>query len=103
MTKQTPEGRVKTKCREWMRARGAYIFSPVQFGMGAATVDDLVCYLGKFIGIEYKRPDTRPEPTPRQILVLRTIADAGGISGVAYDLEDVKVLFAKVEADVLRS
>lgn len=49
---------------------------PVQTGYGAATVDFLVCYRGRFYGIETKRPGKYL--TPRQFLIMQTIRDAGG-------------------------
>lgn len=55
--KSGPEAQVKIACRRYLREIGAYVFSPVQMGFGAATVDDLVCYRTKFIGVEYKRPE----------------------------------------------
>ena len=90
MSKQTPEGKLKAECRAWLRAQGAYVFSPVQVGMGAATVDDLVCWKGRFVGVEYKRPDTRPEPTKRQLQVLAEIAEAGGATALVYSLGDLQ-------------
>ena len=90
MTKQTPEGKLKKECRAWLRAQGAYVFSPVQVGMGAATVDDLVCFRGRFIAVEYKRPDTRPEPTKRQLQALAEVAAAGGSTALVYSLEDLQ-------------
>ena len=90
MSKQTPEGKLKAECRAWLRAQGAYVFSPVQVGMGAATLDDLVCWKGKFVGLEYKRPDTRPPPTKRQEMVMAQIETAEGWAFVVYDLGELQ-------------
>ena len=95
MSKQTPEGKLKTICRAWLRAQGAYVFSPVQVGMGAATLDDLVCYEGQFVGLEYKRPDTRPKPTKRQEAVIAHIEAAGGVAVPVYELADVILACAR--------
>ncbi len=92
MSKSTPEGKLKAECRAWLRAQGAYVFSPVQMGYGDTTVDDLVCFRGWFIGVEYKRPDTRPEPTPAQKKKLKQIVDAGGKSIVVYELAHLEDL-----------
>lgn len=47
-------------------------------GLGAATLDDLVCLRGRFIGIEYKAPGK--VPTARQNLTMEQIRQAGGIA-----------------------
>ena len=75
---KTPEGYVKDKVRKYLKAIGAYRFSPVQVGLGAATLDDLVCVGGRFVGLEYKREGK--VPTPRQRLTMDQIRRAGGIA-----------------------
>lgn len=74
----TPEARIKKKVRIKLRAIGAYIFSPVQMGMGMPTLDDLCCVAGKFVGIEYKA--LGKYPTPRQRKTMDDIRRAGGIA-----------------------
>ena len=91
-----PEAKLKAECRAWMRSQGAYVFSPVQMGYGAATLDDLVCWEGKFVAIEYKRPDTRPLPTRRQAFVAAEIEKAGGFAATVYTLRELQ---AKLEWD----
>ena len=85
-----PEAKVKDDIRAYLKSIGAYQFWPVQMGMGAATVDCLACWKGRFFAIEVKRPDTRPEPTPRQARVLHEVETAGGVSIVAFTLADVE-------------
>ena len=87
---KSPEAKVKDEIRAYLKSQGAYQFWPVQTGYGAATVDALVCWRGWLVAIEVKRPDTRPEPTPRQKSVLRDIAAAGGATVVAYSVDDVR-------------
>lgn len=74
---RTPEGAVKQAIKDWLKTQGAYLFSPVQTGYGAATLDFLVCINGRFIGIETKRPGIK-DPSPRQRLVMDAIEAAGG-------------------------
>jgi hypothetical protein len=99
----TPEGKVKQEIKEYLASIGAYYFMPVQWGMGAATLDFLVCHNGKFIGIEVKRPGTvlRPSPaaTPRQRRIISDIVAAGGFAFVTNDVETVKEYLT----DVVRS
>lgn len=50
----TPESRVKKKVRELLVKYGVYVFSPVQTGFGARTLDLLCCHRGQFFAIETK-------------------------------------------------
>ena len=61
-----------------------YQFWPVPNGIGASSLDCLVCYYGVFIAIEVKA-DAKKKPTPRQLLTIQQIKDAGGIALVVYD------------------
>lgn len=83
-----PESRIKADIRAWFLQQGAYVFAPVQTGYGAATVDQLICFKGKFIGIESKVPGKHP--TARQIQTIREINEAGGQAFWVTSLEDVK-------------
>ena len=74
----TPEAFIKKPVRRYLKASGAYVFSPVQMGIGSTTLDDLCCVGGKFLAIEYKREGGIP--TPRQRLTMDTIRRAGGIA-----------------------
>jgi hypothetical protein len=74
---QTPESRVKTALKKYLKEIGAFAYMPVQTGYGAAGLDFFVCYKGRFYGIETKRPGV-DEPTPRQKCCMREIAEAGG-------------------------
>lgn len=75
---KTPEGYVKDAVRKYLKAIGAYRFSPVQMGIGSPTLDDLCCIGGRFVAIEYKREGK--VPTPRQELTMGLIRRAGGIA-----------------------
>ena len=55
----------------------------------AGLPDLIVCYEGRFIGIEVKRPETRHTVTPRQQKVLDLIEEAGGQGFVATSVEEV--------------
>lgn len=63
----TPEGRVKARLKKRLKEAfgdALYQFWPVQTGMGAATLDCLLAYNGKFYAIETKAPGKKM--TPRQ-------------------------------------
>ena len=74
----TPEKRVAAPSDAWLKEIGAYVFKPVQMGMGATTLDRLCCISGKFVAIEYKAPGKIP--TTRQQFVMGEIRRAGGIA-----------------------
>ena len=51
----TPEAKVKKQVKKVLDDIGAYHFSPLTAGYGRSGVPDIiVCYKGKFIGIECK-------------------------------------------------
>lgn len=77
----------------YLRERGAYVFkvvgSPYQ---QRGTPDLLVCWKGKFIGIELKV--LGQDATPMQDHEIRRIIQAGGCGAVVKSLEDVEALLA---------
>jgi len=90
----TPEGVVKKQIRDWLKSVGAYVFSPVQMGIGSRTLDLLCCIKGRFVAIEVKRPGVN-EPTKIQALCIREIAQAGGIAFTTNSLERTKDYIAQ--------
>lgn len=74
---ETPERKVKRKVVETLKSMGAYYTMPVASGFGNVGVPDiLVCYKGRFIGIECKANGGKP--TKLQLANLQAIRDAGG-------------------------
>lgn len=104
----TPEGKVKKKVREVLKAQGAWVFMPVQTGRGMMGVPDfVVCYpitvtqemvgqrLGVFVGVETKAPGKERTVTALQRMQLDNIATAGGVSLVATEADG---LIARIES-----
>jgi hypothetical protein len=102
-----PEAALKMKIRADLRARGAYVFSPVQMGLGPATLDILACLpvskqmhaigryhdaKGIFVGIEVKVPGNKP--TARQKATIEEIKKAGGIAFWCDSLAGYQLLIA---------
>lgn len=80
----TPEGKVKKQVTAILKAHGAYYFSPVTGGFGRSGVPDIVvCYRGKFIGIECKAG--KGQPTALQLKNLAQIREQGGIALVVNE------------------
>lgn len=74
----TPEGKIKTALkRELARVPECYQFWPVQMGLGAATLDCLLCVSGRFVAVETKAPGKRL--TTRQEITAAAIAKAGAM------------------------
>jgi hypothetical protein len=84
------EAAVKRALKKRLQELGVYWFMPVQRGLGAATLDFLVCYKGRFIAIETKAPGEKP--TPRQRVVMTQMREAGATVIVIDSIEDAKNL-----------
>jgi hypothetical protein len=72
----TPEGKVKDRVKKRLKIAGAYQHWPVQTGYGSACLDCHGCYRGHYFAIETKAPGKHP--TPRQLLSMEDIENAGG-------------------------
>ncbi len=63
---------------------------------GTAGIPDIiVCYKGKFVGLECKAKGRKP--TVLQQITINKINRAGGIAKVVYDLEEVKELLKNLD------
>lgn len=86
----TPESKVKKRVKEILKNLGAYYVMPVTSGYGNSGAPDfLVCYQGKFIGLECKAGKGRV--TALQQRNLDQIDLAGGWSFVINE-ENVEQL-----------
>ena len=86
----TPEAKVKKKVKDILKSLNAYYAMPVGTGFGNSGVPDfLVCYQGKFIGIECKANGNKP--TALQMFNLCEIRRCGGI-GLVIDETNVDEL-----------
>jgi hypothetical protein len=84
----TPEGKVKAMVSQKLKMLpNTYKFMPVQSGLGASTLDYLLCIKGYFVAIETKKPGGKL--TPRQEIVKKAIEDAGGIVFVVRNEDDM--------------
>ncbi len=81
---QTPEQKVKRKVVKQLKALGAYYFFPATGGYGKSGVPDIiVCYRGRFIGIECKAGKNKC--TTLQLKNIDEILDNGGIALVVNE------------------
>jgi len=94
------EADVKKELKKYLKNIGAYWFMPVQMGYGASSIDFLVCYRGRFYGIETKRPGKLP--TARQGAIMNAIQTAGGKAWVenSENLERTRAVLSNGGNDI---
>jgi Holliday junction resolvase len=93
---QTPEAKVKSKCRKLLDAFGAYSFFPATGGFGRSGVPDIVIsYKGRFFAIECKAGNNTP--TPLQQREIKAINDSGAVAIVVNEdnIDDVAKILEK--------
>jgi hypothetical protein len=73
----TPEGRVKDAVKKVLKDYKIYGYWPVPGGYGKATLDFIGCINGWYFAIETKAPGEKP--TPRQLLTIKEMNDAGAV------------------------
>ena len=99
----TPEGRVKLKVRECLKAANAWSFAPIIMGpLGRHGIPDiLACVpvtvteemvgktLGVFVAVETKAPGKLKNTTPNQRKELKEIHEASGVALVVDRKDEV--------------
>lgn len=92
----TPEGRIKRKIVAYFKSVPGLWYTPVpQNGYGKSGVPDyLVCYKGRFLGVEVKAPGKTA--TPWQKREIAAIVDAGGAAEVVWSVEDVAAMIETI-------
>jgi hypothetical protein len=87
----TPEGRVKADIKKYLALHGAWWYMPVQTGYGVTGVPDfIVCWQGRFLGVECKAPGKENTVTPGQQKQLEGIQAAQGCSCVVSSVDQLK-------------
>ncbi len=93
-----PERRLVQKIVTYLESQGARSFK-IHGEEGsyqeAGIPDLLVCWRGRFIGLEVKMPGNTPSPIQEK--VLREIKQSGGKGEVVSSVEQVRNLLAKLE------
>lgn len=81
---KTPEGKVKDRVKEILdKEAKCWYFMPVQNGAGQAGIPDfIVCWRGRFVGIETKSTKTSRKVTALQARQIELINTAGGTAVV---------------------
>ena len=90
----TPEGRVKTKIKQFLKKQGVYFFSPIGGPYSTQGVPDIICCVqGYFLAIEVKAPGREKQVTDLQWHNIKAINEAGGRAIVATSVEQVENVF----------
>src|SRR5215831_2092520 len=100
MTRQ-PEGKLVTNIRRTLRDKGARPFKiqgDAEMFQEVGIPDLLVCYRGRFVGLEAKMPGNRA--TAKQMAILNEIANAAGHAAVVTTVGEVSRLLAKIDREV---
>lgn len=80
----TPESKVKARCVDIIKKYGAWYFFPAQNGYGRAGIPDIVvCFKGKFLGVECKAGFNKP--TALQEREMAAIERSGGSAFVVRE------------------
>lgn len=92
----TPEKLVKSKVVSVLKQYGAYFFYPVTSGYGSSGVPDIVvCWQGRFLGIECKTQGKTPTA-----LQTKNLVDIANQGGVAIVIDETGIGLMKLTFDV---
>ena len=87
----TPEGKVKTQLVKMLKEMKVWYFFPANNGFGKSGLPDvIICWYGRFIGVEVKSPKCRP--TVLQWQCGTAIQEAGGVWRVVRNDDDIRAL-----------
>lgn len=96
MSAMTPEGKVKRKVVEVLKAHKVWYFFPANNGFGRSGIPDIIVIVdGHFVGIEVK--SATGKPTELQKICGRQIKEAGGTWMVVSDDATLEVLYAVIQ------
>jgi hypothetical protein len=96
------ESNLAKRVDEFLKAQENLWFFNVQGGatQRAGIPDRIVCYRGYFVALELKRPDGTGVVSPRQVIEMRLMNDAGGYTKIVESLDDVKAVLDEVDSDI---
>ena len=80
------ESKIQSKILKELKAAGIYAHKNITTNKKGIP-DIIVCYRGKYIALEVKRPGGKP--TELQLWNINEIRRAGGIAEIVYSWEDV--------------
>lgn len=99
MTYNISESALRDKCSKYLKTVPDLWFFKV-YGNGVqkgGVADFIICYKGKFIAIELKKPKDSYGITDRQRIELKKIKFAGGIAYAINSLDDLKLILDNIK------
>ena len=94
----TLEAPIRKRINAYLKRMGAWVYHPHGAGASMAGAPDLlVCYKGRFLGLEVKRPGGKA--TELQAHTLEEITEAGGVSSVVTSVEEVETILRRVDSE----
>jgi hypothetical protein len=93
----TPEGKIKKKVTDILKARNIFYFSPANNGFGKSGIPDIIaCVHGQFLGIECKA-DLTKKPTELQVICGNNIKKSRGWWMIVNGEESLNLLKTVIE------
>lgn len=90
------ESALVSKIKSYLKDKGAYVEKIWGGGFQSAGIPDLiVCYKGRFLGIEVKVGNNKPSEI--QLAKIALINNAGGIGIVVWELNSVKKVIEEID------
>ena len=97
-TTKVAEKALQTQIIEYLRGCGAYVYNAGGSASAAkGTPDLLVCYRGRFIGLEVKKPKDSYGVTKPQQMRIAQIRGADGLAGVVTSIDEVREGVAAID------
>ena len=87
------EGKIQSKILKKLKAAGIYARKNI-INNKKGIPDIIVCYRGKYVALEVKRPGK--EPTDLQLWNIKAIRKSGGVAEIVYGWEDVVTVLNEV-------
>ena len=95
------ETSLQERIQKYIEGKGGYVIKTHGDMTTEPGIPDLLCcYKGQFIAIEVKVNNNKP--SPQQGIHCRKIMKAGGITLIAWSLEEVKTIFRIIDSDWLK-
>lgn len=90
---------IQAKIAKYVRSRGGLVvnYSPGAFGQRGVS-DLLVCFYGRFLAIEVKRPSTAKRLTPLQKGFLSGVERAGGVTAICTTIDEARAVLDGLDA-----
>lgn len=94
------EQQIQKKITSYLEQEGYYVVKVISASK-AGVPDVLACIEGRFVAIEVKKPETKSNVSKLQEYNLERVTEAGGVSTVAWEVEQVKTIVSAIKKDIV--